>query len=158
VAQGRSTKIISMIEWTRTSRLSIEISLSLGPCGGPGEGAKTTLCPSSPRCLPWSRSHVTALEPVDCLRAKKRIQSTALRLRALLVKHRSFCRSRDHGGARMGHTPECEFEQPPFQRVSWSILDFFTHGKAPISRFWQQTQILKIKLLLGETPCSEIFN
>ena len=34
VAQGRSTKIISMIEWTRTSRLSIKISLSLfGGCG-----------------------------------------------------------------------------------------------------------------------------
>jgi len=30
VAQGRSTKIISMIMWTRTSRLSIKISLS-GP-------------------------------------------------------------------------------------------------------------------------------
>ena len=28
VAQGRSTKIISMIMWTRTSRLSIKISLS----------------------------------------------------------------------------------------------------------------------------------
>ena len=28
VAQGRSTRIISMIEWTRTSRLSIKISLT----------------------------------------------------------------------------------------------------------------------------------
>ena len=28
VAQGRSTKLISMIKWTRTSRLSIKISLS----------------------------------------------------------------------------------------------------------------------------------
>ena len=28
VAQGRSTKMISMIMWTRTSRLSIKISLS----------------------------------------------------------------------------------------------------------------------------------
>ena len=29
VAQGRSTKIISMIKWTRTRRLSIKISLSV---------------------------------------------------------------------------------------------------------------------------------
>ena len=29
MAQGRSTKIISMIEWTRTSRLLIKISLSV---------------------------------------------------------------------------------------------------------------------------------
>jgi len=29
MAQGRSTKTISMIKWTRTSRLSIKISLSL---------------------------------------------------------------------------------------------------------------------------------
>ena len=28
MAQGRSTKIISMIMWTRTSRLSIKVSLS----------------------------------------------------------------------------------------------------------------------------------
>jgi hypothetical protein len=30
-AQGRSTAIISMIQWSRTSRLSIKISLSLSP-------------------------------------------------------------------------------------------------------------------------------
>ena len=33
MAQGRSTTIISMLQWTRTSRLSIKISLSLGFCG-----------------------------------------------------------------------------------------------------------------------------
>ena len=36
MAQGRSTKIISMITWIRTSRLSIKNSLSLSACGGLG--------------------------------------------------------------------------------------------------------------------------
>jgi len=35
MAQGRSTKIISMIEWIRTSRLSIKNSLSLSAAGPP---------------------------------------------------------------------------------------------------------------------------
>ena len=34
MAQGRSTKIISMIKWIRTSRLSIKNSLSLGVAPG----------------------------------------------------------------------------------------------------------------------------
>ena len=32
MAQGRSTEVISMIEWSRASRLSIKNSLSLEPC------------------------------------------------------------------------------------------------------------------------------
>ena len=32
MVQGRSTKIISMIKWIRTSRLSIKISLSVDGC------------------------------------------------------------------------------------------------------------------------------
>ena len=31
MAQGRSTKVISMIKWVRTSRLSVKNSLSLAP-------------------------------------------------------------------------------------------------------------------------------
>ena len=38
MAQGRSTKIVSMIEWIRTSRLSIKSSLS-GGAGPAGRGA-----------------------------------------------------------------------------------------------------------------------
>ena len=38
-------------------------------------------------------SHATALEPVDCLRANKRTQLTALRSRALLVKERDRARA-----------------------------------------------------------------
>ena len=46
MAQGRSTKIISMIKWIRTSRLTIKTSLSL--CRyvrlAPEEVDETTLC------------------------------------------------------------------------------------------------------------------
>jgi hypothetical protein len=53
-------------------------------------------------------SHVTstALEPLDCLRANNRTQLTALRFRALLVKHRSlFLRSKT---ARTLSIAKCE--------------------------------------------------
>ena len=51
VAQGRSTKTISMIMWTRTSRLSIKISLSLCllsiRCPPPPRGPMATGMPRS---------------------------------------------------------------------------------------------------------------
>ena len=46
MAQGRSTKIISMIQWIRTSRLSIKNSLSRGRCMvllGKSEGARVLI-------------------------------------------------------------------------------------------------------------------
>ena len=47
MAQGRSTKTISMIKWTRTIRLSIKISLSLrgavGVCGANAARTRFTL-------------------------------------------------------------------------------------------------------------------
>ena len=36
MAQGRFTKIVSMVKWIRTSRLSIKNSLPLGSPGPPG--------------------------------------------------------------------------------------------------------------------------
>jgi hypothetical protein len=38
VTQGRSTKLISMMKWTRTSRLSIKISRSLSAIEKPHSG------------------------------------------------------------------------------------------------------------------------
>ena len=46
MAQGRSTNIILMIKWIRTSRLSIKKSLSAGRGVGPGEPNRH---PSGPR-------------------------------------------------------------------------------------------------------------
>jgi len=42
------------------------------------------------RAILQTCSHVTALEPVDCLRANKRTKLTTLTFRALLVKESSF--------------------------------------------------------------------
>ena len=61
MAQGRSTKIISMIMWTRTSRLSIKISLSVAG-GGPDErgGGWGDECVI---CLDGGMTHVVVLYP-----------------------------------------------------------------------------------------------
>ena len=54
MAQGRSTEIISMIKWIRTSRLSIKISITLGSGGRnePGSGLEEAV-----EMLPLSLSH-----------------------------------------------------------------------------------------------------
>ena len=58
----------------------------------PGEPASTQeeLQNIWPICGHHACSHVTTLEPADCLRANKRTRLTVLRYRALLVKERSF--------------------------------------------------------------------
>ena len=56
MAQGRSTKIISMIKWSRTNSLSIKNSLSRAP-----QGRTPCSGPSSGRTLTLSHSHTLAL-------------------------------------------------------------------------------------------------
>jgi hypothetical protein len=70
VAKGRSTKLISMMKWTRTSRLSIKISLSLSGANlgvGVGVGLSLTATLSlRPVSLTLTLNH-----SLDCLiRAK----------------------------------------------------------------------------------------
>jgi len=47
MAQGRSTKIISMIQWIRTSRLSIKNSLSLSRDAGTIMESSLTVVPAA---------------------------------------------------------------------------------------------------------------
>ena len=54
MSQGRSTKIVSMMEWIRTSRLSIKICLSCGEAGA--TGAPSGPKPDADTMLPfWFR-------------------------------------------------------------------------------------------------------
>ena len=79
--------------------------------------------PAGPHKSTWC-SHVTALEPTDCLRANKRTQLTALRFRALLVKHdhRAYHgrRRRPRRTRPQGRTP-APANHRAAQRKCWAV-------------------------------------